>query len=258
MNGKGGVDTGFSDIYNPTTLGEWGNMAVSRILFDLQNLDLQLDEAQGRVADIERSLGNRDELKIREEALEELRGRMRDLDRQQRSLDLTSKSARDKIASVEAKLYGGGVGSPRELQDLSKELVNVKKNLHEIDEEVLENLMSLEETEQRVSQGEEALLREEEAWSENQHEMELERRRLSARIGGLEQHRRQIAKGLDDRALEVYERVRRSRAGRAVVLVERGLCRACGVTLPTHSVQRARSGSEPVQCGSCGSILYSG
>ena len=258
MNGKGGVDTSFSDTYNPTRLGEWGNMAVSRILFDLQNLDLQLNEAQGRVADIERSLGDREDLKCREKALEELRRRILDLDRRQRIQDLTSNSARDKIASVEAKLYGGAVGSPRELQDLTRELGNVKRSLEEIDEEALENLVSLEETEQRVSEGEAALVREEAAWSENQHGMELERRRLSARIGGLEQHRRQIAKGLDDRALEVYERVRRSRAGRAVVLVERGLCRACGVTLPTHSVQRARSGSEPVQCGSCGSILYSG
>ena len=233
-------------------------MAVSRLLFDLQNLDTQLDEAQGRVAAIERSLGDRDDLKRREKALEELRPRMLDLDRRQRSLDLTTKSRRDKIAAVEAKLYGGAVSSPRELQDLSRELGNVKKSLQEIDEEALENLVSLEETEQRVSEGEEALVREEEAWSENQHGMELERRRLEARISGLEHHRRQIAQGLDDRAMEVYERVRRSRAGQAVALVERGLCRACGVTLPTHSVQRARSGSEPVQCGSCSSILYAG
>ena len=233
-------------------------MAVARLLFDLQNLDLLLDESRGRVASIEESLGNRDELQLREEALEELRGRMRDLDRRQRSLDLTSQSARDKLASVEAKLYGGGVSSPRELQDLTRELGNVKKNLQELDEQALENLVSLEEVENGVSEGEGALVREEAAWSENQHDIEVERRRLSARMGGLEQQRKQVAKGLDFRALEMYERVRRSRAGRAVALVERGLCRACGVTLPTHSVQRARSGSEPVQCSSCSSILYAG
>ena len=231
-------------------------MAVSRILYDLQNLDLLLDEAKGRVSEIECSLGERDELKRREEALEELRDRMRDLDRKQRSLDLSSKSTRDRLDAVETKLYGGTVASPRELQDLGRELENVKRNLKEVDEKALENLVSLEETEQQVSKGEEELVREEAAWSEDQYGMEVERRELRTRIGGLEQQRRQVAKGVKAHSLGVYERVRRAKEGRAVSMVERGLCRACGVTLPTHSIQRARSGDEAVQCGSCSSILY--
>ena len=231
-------------------------MAVSRILYDLQNLDLLLDEAKGRVSEIECSLGDRDELKRREEALEELRDRMRDLDRKQRILDLSSKSTRDRLDAVETKLYGGTVASPRELQDLGRELENVKRNLKEVDEEALENLVSLEETEQQVSKGEEELVREEAAWSEDQYGMEVERRELRTRIGGLEQQRRQVAGGVKAHSLGVYERVRRAKEGRAVSMVERGLCRACGVTLPTHSIQRARSGDEAVQCGSCSSILY--
>ena len=231
-------------------------MAVSRILYDLQNLDLLLDEAKGRVSEIESSLGDREELKRREAALEELRSRMRDLDRKQRSLDLTSKSTKDRLDAVETKLYGGTVASPRELQDLGRELENVKRNLEEVDEQALENLVSLEETEERVSDGEAALRREEEAWSENQQGMEVEWEQLSLRIEGMEQRRRQVAKEVSAQSLGVYERVRRARAGRAVSIVERGLCRACGVTLPTHSIQRARSGDEAVQCSSCSSILY--
>ena len=237
-------------------LGRWEVMAVSRMLYDLQNVDLLLDEAKERVAAIDRSLGDRDALRRRESALEELRGRTRDLDRRQRSLDLSCQSTRDKLTDVESKLYGGGVSSPRELQDLSRELANVKKNLQELDDQALENLMTLEEIEQQMSEEQEALVKEEAAWSEAQYGMEVERRELRMRIGGLEQQRRVVAKGLEAQSLGVYERVRRSRAGRAVAMVERGLCRACGVTLPTHSIQRARSGSEVVQCSSCTSILY--
>ena len=94
---------------------------------------------------------------------------MRDLDRKQRSLDLTSKSTRDRLEAVETKLYSGTVASPRELQDLGRELENVRRNLKEVDEQALENLVSLEETEQRVSQGEKELVRQEAAWSENQY-----------------------------------------------------------------------------------------
>ena len=233
-------------------------MAVSRILLDLQNLDLLLDEARERVASIERSLGDREELKRREVALEGLREQVRDLDRKQRSLDLSSQSTRDRLSAVETRLYGGAVSNPRELQDLGREFQNVKRNLTEVDEQALENLVSLEETEQRVAEDEEALVREEAAWSENQYGMEVEKRELRTRIGGLERQRLDMTKGLDVGSLQVYERVRRDKGGRAVSMVERGLCRTCGVTQPTHSVQRARSGSEPVQCGSCGSILYAG
>ena len=231
-------------------------MAVSRILYDLQNLDQMLDEARGRVAFIEKSLGDRSELARREAALEDLRGRMKELDRKQRLLDLSSKSTKERLDSIEAKLYGGTVASPRELQDLGRELQNVKRNLNEVDEEALENLVSLEEMEQRVTEGEATLLREEKAWSESQQGMEVEWEELSIRIEGMEKQRRQAAKGLDARSLGMYERVRVSRAGKALATVERGLCRACGVTLPTHAIQRARAGAEAVQCGSCGSILY--
>ncbi len=231
-------------------------MAVSRILYDLQNLDQMLGETRDRVAFIEKTLGDRSELESWEGYLEGLRDRMRDLDRKQRSLDLTSKSTKDRLESIETKLYSGAVASPRELQDLGKELQNVKKNLNEVDEQALENLVSLEEMEQRVSEGEAALVTEEKRWSENQQSMEVEWEELSVRIEGLEKQRRQATTGLDARTLQTYERVRVSRAGKAVSTIERGLCRACGVTLPTHSIQRARTGSEAVQCGSCGSILY--
>ena len=255
---RGFVDTDFAGIYNPTTPERRRVMAVSRILYDLQNLDRTLDEARGRVAFIEESLGDRSELERREKALEDLRGRLRELDRKQRSLDFTSKSTKDRLDDIESKLYGGAVSNPRELQDLGRELQNVKRNLGEIDDEALENLVSLEEVEQEVSDGEAALAREEEAWSENQQDMEVEWEELSIRIEGMEERRGQAAKGLDAASLGVYERVRISRAGKAVAMVERGLCRACGVTQPTHFIQRARAGSEAVQCGSCGSILYAG
>ncbi len=231
-------------------------MAVSRILYDLQNLDQMLDEARGRVAFIEKSLGDRSELARQEEALEELRGALRELDRKQRLLDLSSKSTKERLDSIEAKLYGGTVASPWELQDLGRELQNVKRNLNEVDEEALENLMSLEETEQKVTEGEESLARQKQAWKEDQQGMEVEWEKLSIRIEGMEKQRRQAAGGLDARSLGMYERVRVSHSGKALATVERGLCRACGVTLPTHAIQRARAGAEAVQCGSCGSILY--
>ena len=231
-------------------------MAVSRILFDLQNLDLLLDEAKARVSDIDGQLDNREELELCEKALDRLRARMRDLDRNQLSLDYSNQSAAEKLAALETKLYSGSVTSPSELQGLSREQENIRKNLLDLDEEALENLMELEEAEQQVAAGETKLLAAEEAWAKNQQDIGVEKRELTGRIGRLEQERSQMTGGLSASALQVYEQVRVTRGGRVMASVERGLCRSCGVTQPTHFIQRARSGSEPVQCSSCGSILY--
>jgi len=37
--------------------------------------------------------------------------------------------------------------------------------------------------------------------------------------------------------------------------VEQGICRACRISLSANILQKARSG-QPVQCGSCGRILF--
>ena len=41
----------------------------------------------------------------------------------------------------------------------------------------------------------------------------------------------------------------------AVARVEQGICQACRISLSASGLQHARSG-QPVQCGTCGRILY--
>ena len=233
-------------------------MTTGKILFDLQDLDHRLGAATGRVASIDRSLGIRAALAIRESGINERRGRLKDLEREQRDLEMTSQSTRERVSTVEDKLYGGSVANPRELQGLNRELGNLRTSLQTLDELVLESLMNVEETQKELLDDEDGLEREEKSWSMDQKSMAQEKLELQAQVAALERQRRDIVEGLDSLALEVYERVKRSKGGQAVARVEQGLCRGCGVTLPTHRVQRARMGQEPVHCDSCGRILFAG
>ena len=233
-------------------------MATGKILFDLQDLDHRLGEATGRVAFIDRSLGSRPALVEREKGINERRVRLRDLEREQRDLEMTSQSTRERISTVEEKLYGGSVGNPRELQDLSRELGNLKTSLQTLDELVLENLMNVEESQNALLDDEGKLEKEERSWNRDQKGMAKEKVELQGKLDDLEFRRLEITEELDSLALEAYERVRRTKGGQGVARVEQGLCRSCGVTLPTHRVQRARMGQEAVHCDSCGRILFAG
>ena len=60
---------------------------------------------------------------------------------------------------------------------------------------------------------------------------------------------------IDAPTLGLYERLRSGRQGRAVARVERSICQGCRIGLPSHLVQRVRSGVVLVQCPSCERIL---
>ena len=233
-------------------------MTTSKILLDLQDLDNRLGAATGRVASIDRSLSSRASLAIREKKINERRGHLKDLESEQRDLEMTSQSTRERLSTVEDKLYGGSVSNPRELQGLNRELGNLRTSLQTLDELVLENLMNVEETQKELLADEGRFEQEEKSWSRDQKDMAQEKLELQTQVAAMEQQRRYIIEGLGSLTIEVYERVRRSKGGQAVAKVEQGLCRACGVTLPTHRVQRARMGREPVHCDSCGRILFAG
>ncbi len=234
-------------------------MNVSRLLLDLQELDRRLSEAADRVASIDRTVGRREALDEREEGVRRSRDRLRALESDRRDLDMTSQTAREKKAAVEGKLYGGSVVNPRELQDLNRESANLASQINGLDERMLDLLVQLEETQSELGEGEGLLERETEAWTREQESLKLERLELESELETLEGRRRETVKSLKSgEVVELYERVRRSKGHQTVARVERGLCRACGVSLPTHRVKQARLGREPVLCDSCGRILVAG
>ena len=233
-------------------------MSTTRMLFDLQELDHRLFETNGRVSDIDDRLGRREALTLREEEIVESKSYLQGLKTQGRNLELTAETVKEKKVVIESKLYGGSVGNPRELQDLSNELTNIKGNIKDLDEEILNLMMDLEHTETELLEREGNLVKEEKMWNEDQNQMSRDKRDLEINLKSLEGQREEITRRLKIEELQVYERVRRNKGGYAVTIVERGLCRTCGVTLPTHKLQLAKSGRESILCSNCGLILFVG
>jgi uncharacterized protein len=232
-------------------------MTSAADLLALQEIDLRRDGRRALIADIESRLGETDELKAARDSasraaaeLEQLRRRQHDIDGQLQDLDA-------KINPVERKLYDGSVRNPKELTDMQKELSIFKGRRSKLDDTGLELIETLDAATKSLEQAKTALRKVEANWQLDQEDLLTEKSEAEADYTRLESERSLRTEAMDRTSLGLYENLRLSRQGRAVARVERGTCQGCRITLPTHLVQRLRTGDMLVQCPSCERILVS-
>jgi uncharacterized protein len=227
-------------------------------LFALQELDNQADAIRAGLADIDERLGNEEELELLRTAVATLEEQRQPLAAAQKDQETVVEDGRLHIQREEEKLYGGTISSPRDLDDLQKEVVSLKASNQEREESLLAVLSELDEVDANLTRARTELANAQEAWDRDQAALAVDRERLTAQLAKLDELRLpQIERMLPD-VHRLYEQLRHTRGGRAVVRIERGTCLGCRITLPMNFVQRARTGNTVVQCSSCGRILFAG
>lgn len=232
-------------------------MTTIKLIRELEQIDLQLMEASDSLDGIKATFGDETSVLLQKEKVDAGQERLKTAKQDNQSLEHEAESIRTKLEEVESKLYGGSVTSPRELEDLAKELQYLKTGFNGIQEEVLRSMLNLEEIQEVLRHDKQALQDEREGWDLIQTKLVADKQELELSQQKLEVQRDSIAHNIEQKDLEIYERIRKDKGGVVAAKMERGMCRFCGVSLPTHLVQRARSGKEIVPCPSCSRILYS-
>jgi len=229
-------------------------MAITRQLYQLQEYDTEIEQDEASLSAKTGQLGDRTvletarkQLAAQEKELEELRHRHRDAEAEVD--DLLSK-----IADAEGKLYGGKINNPKELSSLQHEVTTMKARGDELENHALEIIEQVEAAEKAAAAATGDYARLEKDWQAQQKELAAEIERLKASLADLNAKRQQLAGQIDGPTLTLYERIRQQKRP-AVAKVEQGICRACRISLSASALQRARGG-QPVQCGTCGRILF--
>jgi hypothetical protein len=225
-------------------------------LFALQEIDSQIDTRQARLAAIDARLEQDEALAPLRAAVATLEDERRPLIARLRDLETVVEDGRRHIETEETKLYSGTIRSPRDLDDLQKEVESLKRTQQAREDELLTLLSQVEDLDARLGAARRELGEAQAAWEREQEDLRAEREQLAAEISALEQQRQPQFERLAPEVQQLYEQLRRTRGGRAVVRVERGTCQGCRISLPMNIVQRARSGTTIVQCSSCGRILF--
>ena len=231
-------------------------MTTVKQLYDLQELDDDIAHCHSLMSSVGRQLGDRSvlddllkELEVQEASVNQLRS-------QWRAQELDGETVKDKVRDVEGKLYGGQITNLRELEGYEKEATLLRGQLREQDDRLLEAMMALEEAQGKLHSLKELHRQTEEEWETRQAELAQQQKELGKKIKTLDAGRKGLVSHVGQSELKLYEGIRLSRGGQAIAKVERGMCRGCRMALPTHQLQRARQGREPVLCNSCGRILY--
>ncbi|MBM3119108.1 MAG: hypothetical protein FJ006_06075 [Chloroflexi bacterium] len=231
-------------------------MSLAKRLYDLQQIDLEIQKTQEALTDISHQLGeSKALLKARAGLLDEEK-HLAEMEKQQRDVEWEVEDMRSNIAQLNDKLYGGKIKNPKELVSFEKELEIFKTNLRQKEDNLLDLMTEIEATQDKIKSDAERLKKLEWEWQQEQEVLVQRQAEVESRLLELSQKRQVLTSEVTPQAFELYEGVR-SRKGQAVVRVEQGRCHGCHLTLSMNELQRARAGAL-AQCSSCGRILYLG
>jgi hypothetical protein len=226
-----------------------------KLLYELQSVELELEQKGEDLTQIEERWGRDDDLVQARTALDEENRQLAELERRQRTGEWEVEDTGVKIAALEDKLYGGSVKNPKELSSMQREVEHLKAQRREQEDHLLEVMEELEETRQEFGMKSEETMRLEQEWHQEQEQLQQRRKELSAELIALEQKRGLILSQIDPTSLELYQALRQEKQGLAVAKVEQGRCQGCRIVLPMSVLQRTRVG-QVERCTNCGRILY--
>lgn len=229
-------------------------MGIARQLYQLQEIDLELESTEQAVKQITRQLGESEALTGAKNKLAAERQHLEELRKQQRSAEHEADDLTAKLKKIEEELYSGRIRNPKELANLEHEVEIIKGQRGQFDSRILEIMEQADQTTRSMSDAESKLGAVEAEWNQQHQHLSADLERLKLVLADFTQRRQQLTAGIEPAAVEAYQGLRKAR-GMAVVKVERGICGGCRVALPSSETQRTRSG-ELVRCGSCGRILY--
>jgi predicted nucleic acid-binding Zn-ribbon protein len=231
-------------------------MNKAKQLYELQEVDLEIQRKTEVLAQVRSQLGKDDDLVAARSAYDTAKKNLADLEHQQKTEEWELNELGAKIAVIEKKLYGGSVKNPRELIPFQQDLEILKAQRAEQEDKLLALMMDVDSLHQDVGLKKSDFEKIERDWNENQQKLSQEKAELETESANLDQKRNLLAGQIDPDSLSIYEEVRRVKQGQAVAKVMQGRCQGCRISLPVSDQQRARMGQELVQCSNCGRILY--
>ena len=229
-------------------------MPITKQLYELQELDNDIEHTSQTLVLKTGQLGKRDTLDDAQNALTVEQKNLVELKHARRDTEFQVDDLLNKIAIAEKQLYGGTIKISKELSNLQHEINNLKSLNDPLENKTLEIIEQVEVTEKKVAALTTDYSKLEEEWHRQQKQLAADIELLKKTLTDLREKRRQLVGQIEPAAVSLYEKIRQQKQ-QAVAKVDQGICRACRISLSASALQKARSG-QPVLCGSCGRILF--
>lgn len=225
------------------------------LLVELQHLDTRSDENAALRAQLETTLADSNPLQSARSAYETQDKQSSDLKARLRSLELETSGLTSKLKEVNDRLYSGRITNAKELAGLNNDEKMLQRRKSELEDQELALMEQIESAENTTRAKHAAF---EKISAETRARNDKERaalQGLDAKDTELEKTRAVLRAQLPLEFLRAYDELRRTKKGRAVVVMKASSCTACGTAIPSGFLSRLRTGNELVFCTSCGRII---
>ncbi|MEM6459047.1 MAG: C4-type zinc ribbon domain-containing protein [Planctomycetota bacterium] len=193
---------------------------------------------------------------------EELETRLKQAKAAAASLETDSAGVDERIEKVRQTMTG--VRSNREYSALLVEVNTLKVEKSRLDDEAIEQLGKVEEVQAQHDEAEAKVAAQRQLVEGAEREVAEGRAEIADQLEELEKQRDAAAEPIDDEALALYRKLDRDTDGEALGEIEEQdrrrmeyTCGVCFMSLPIQVVNATLTATDkPVQCASCGCILY--
>jgi predicted nucleic acid-binding Zn-ribbon protein len=223
-------------------------------LIHLQKVDSELRKTQAALSEIP---------KQKEELERGLAADRAHLDQAKASLDESLKARRrheSGLQDLEGKRskYKGQlmeVKTNKEYTAMLHEIEGVERDIRGLEDQVLAEMEKAEGLTGAVKKEETAFKSREERHRADVRLLDERAKALEADAARFAAEREEVAKGLDDDALELFQRIAKLR-GSALAEARDGMCQVCHVKLRLQLYSDLKRNEEIIQCPACNRILY--
>jgi len=231
-------------------------MSQVRNLFQLQQIDTQLDQSRGRLGEIDAALSDNTVVRKATARLKKADDTLTKARLALKRAEQEVQAQQDKIEKNQKALYGGSVRNPKELEDLQMESGALQRYLSVLEDRQLEAMIAFEEAQGDQQEAESTLAQVKKEVAAQNTDLSAEQEVLLAEVAQLEGQRNTALQDIAPDLLATYEKLRKKRFGVAVTGLRDGSCGACGSVLTAAQAQEARSPSKVTHCDTCGRILH--
>jgi predicted nucleic acid-binding Zn-ribbon protein len=227
---------------------------LGRRLYELQQLDLRLENTAEMLSQVEHQLNHNEALEKAKADLQGIQKEQAALQEKQRAAEHAVDDLQAKLKPIQQKLFAGSVSNSKELSAMQQQANQLKSHVREEEDKVLDMMGQAEALQNAAAAKAASVDKIEREWAEKRNQLQAEQSELMATTDSDRKKKDEILGQIDPKHVQLYERLRQKKQGNAVAKIEQGRCQGCKITVPVNELTQARAG-ELVQCGSCSRVL---
>ncbi|MFN2569411.1 MAG: zinc ribbon domain-containing protein [Candidatus Dormibacteria bacterium] len=229
-------------------------MSIVSALQQLQAADSHLASLMSQAAALEAVIAGDAELDRMREAATESAAAQRQADEAASVIEGRASQLRQRVRTIERRLYDGSVGNPQELLSLQHELEGVRERAADEEERLLAAMVVAEEAGELAREAREAVAEREQAREVEAGPNASRLAQLRDAVTEAESARAETAAAVDAAALALYTRLA-TRVRPPLARLQGDSCGGCRHGLGMHEVHAVRHGEGVFQCPDCDRIL---